>query len=359
MKEKLYNLKINPTNPRFIRDERYEKLKQSIKDFPGMLELREIIVDENMIILGGNMRYKALVELGYTETDIKIAKGLTEEQKKEFIIKDNLEFGEWDWDSLANDWDKDSLKSWGLKVPYNSFDVEEDDFEPGEIVTDIQPGDLFEIGRHKLLCGDALNAGDVDKLMQGQKADLIFTDPPFDVESIDLYQNFKRASQNTHILIFASDKQIPFIFDSVGRWSQFKRLYVIDIGANAAPINNDVYVRHIALLRFKLGDANKFNLIFDGGFSIVPMKYRNNLKEGELHPHQKELDTLQRFLEYWSNDNNLIVDFFAGSGSVMLACHRLNRINYAIEKEPKLCQVIINRLLSSDPSLSVKKIIPL
>lgn len=116
MIEKLSNLKLNPNNPRFIRDEKFFKLKQSIVQFPEMLSLREIIVDEDMVILGGNMRYRALIELGITETEIKIAKGLTEEQKKEFIIKDNVAFGEWDFDVLANEWNREDLKDWGVDI---------------------------------------------------------------------------------------------------------------------------------------------------------------------------------------------------------------------------------------------------
>ena len=110
-------IKPNPNNPRVLRDDKFKKLKKSIQEFPEMLELREIIVDEDMVILGGNMRYKALKELGIKDVPVKIAKGLTEEQKKEFIIKDNVGFGEWDWDMLANEWDSASLDDWGLDVP--------------------------------------------------------------------------------------------------------------------------------------------------------------------------------------------------------------------------------------------------
>jgi hypothetical protein len=116
MKSKIKNIKPNQNNPRVIRGNKFDKLVKSIKQFPQMLELRPIVVDEDMIILGGNMRFKACVEAGLKEVPIKIAKGLTEEQKKEFIIKDNVGFGEWDWDILANDWDEKKLEDWGLDV---------------------------------------------------------------------------------------------------------------------------------------------------------------------------------------------------------------------------------------------------
>jgi len=113
---KIDKIKTNPKNPRLIKDEKYEQLKKSIKEFPQMLKLREIIVDENMVILGGNMRYKACKELGIKEVEIKIAENLTEEQKKEFIVKDNVGYGEWNWDMIANEWDADQVTGWGLDL---------------------------------------------------------------------------------------------------------------------------------------------------------------------------------------------------------------------------------------------------
>ena len=135
---KLSSIKPNPDNPRLIKDDKFYKLLESIKTFgEKMMPLRPIVIDENNIILGGNMRFKALKELGYKEVPsgwIKQAKDLTEEQKKEFIIKDNVGFGNWDFDVLANDWDSDLLEGWGLDMPdwemINMDDIEtSDEFE--------------------------------------------------------------------------------------------------------------------------------------------------------------------------------------------------------------------------------------
>lgn len=114
----------NSDNPRLVNTAKFEKLKESIKNLPQMLELRPIVVDSNNIILGGNMRYKALVELGYKEIYIIQAGNLTDEQKKEFIIKDNLNYGDWDYDILANAWDSYDLEKWGLDVWINEDDIE-------------------------------------------------------------------------------------------------------------------------------------------------------------------------------------------------------------------------------------------
>ena len=116
-KVKINSIKTNPKNPRLIKDDKFKKLVNSIKEFPQMLELRPIVVDENNIILGGNMRHKACIEAGLKEVFIVQAKDLTEQQKDEFIVKDNVGFGEWDWDILANEWDTELLNDWGLSLP--------------------------------------------------------------------------------------------------------------------------------------------------------------------------------------------------------------------------------------------------
>ena len=122
-------VKGNTNNPRIIKDDKFRKLVQSIKEFPEMLELRPIVVDEDMIVLGGNMRLKACIEAGLKEVHITVADNLTEEQKKEFIVKDNVGFGEWDWDMIANEWDTDLLEDWGLDV---LIDDKIDALEDGE-----------------------------------------------------------------------------------------------------------------------------------------------------------------------------------------------------------------------------------
>ena len=127
---KISKVKGNPSNPRIIKNDKFKKLVTSIKEFPEMLKLRPIVVDEDMMVLGGNMRLKASKEAGLKEVWIDIDEGLTEEQKKEFIVKDNVGFGEWEWDMLANEWDSVHLAEWGLDVWQN-----EDDFTDIEEIT--------------------------------------------------------------------------------------------------------------------------------------------------------------------------------------------------------------------------------
>jgi len=180
---KISEVKLNPNNPRLIKDDKFKKLVQSIKDFPEMLNIRPIVVNQDMVILGGNMRYKACKEAGLKEIPIIIT-DLSEDKQREFLIKDNTSGGEWDFEMLVNEWDVEQLESWGLDVP--SFEVdevleaEEDDFDttpPEEPITVL--GDLYEIGEHRLLCGDSTDSDQVSKLMNGEKADMAHNDPPY------------------------------------------------------------------------------------------------------------------------------------------------------------------------------------
>ena len=136
---KINKIKPNKDNPRLIKGDKFKKLVKSIKEFPEMLKLRPIVVDEDMIVLGGNMRLKASKEAGLKEVWIEIAEGLTEEQKKEFIVKDNVAFGEWDWDSLGNEWDNIKLGEWGMDVwqPEQAVDYSVlDDLDLGNTLQD-------------------------------------------------------------------------------------------------------------------------------------------------------------------------------------------------------------------------------
>ena len=109
-------IKPNPNNPRIIKDNKFKQLVKSIQDFPQMLELRPIVIDENNMVLGGNMRLKACIEAGLTDVPVIHANNLSEDKKKEFIIKDNVQFGSHDWSELANNWDVDLIQEWGLDI---------------------------------------------------------------------------------------------------------------------------------------------------------------------------------------------------------------------------------------------------
>jgi ParB-like chromosome segregation protein Spo0J len=138
---KISEVKVNPNNPRLIKDDKFAKLVQSIKDLPQMLAIRPIVVNTDMVVLGGNMRLKACKEAGLKEVPIIIADNLTEEQQREFLIKDNVSGGEWDWQMLANDWDTEQLNDWGLNVPV--FETKDYSDKNEEIDIDSMDSDMI------------------------------------------------------------------------------------------------------------------------------------------------------------------------------------------------------------------------
>ena len=376
-------VKANPNNPRIIKDDKFEKLVKSIKEFPKMLELRPIVVNEDMIVLGGNMRLKACKEAGLKEIPIIKASELTEEQQKEFIIKDNVGFGEWDWNDLANNWEAEKLEEWGLDIPGFEAEVleaEEDDFvaPEGGIETDIVLGDLFEIGEHRLLCGDSTDSDQVAKLMNGQKADMVFTDPPYKIQteggckgsigeglrkqgqSIEFIANFEPTEFLQVLpLIFDKNKLNAYIFCNKellpdylvwARDSGYSFNVLIWKKPNAIPIGDSHRPDIEYLLLFRK------SAIWNNGLEGV--NYSRCLefgRESGLHPTMKPIELIANEMKISSNENSLVFDFFLGSGSTMVAAHQLNRKCYGMELDPKYCQVIIDRMKKLDSTLVIKK----
>lgn len=180
-------LKPNPQNPRRIHKEELERLSNSIKEFPQMLEKRPIVYDENFIVLGGNQRLKALKKLAKEGFEVKdsyfvSAENWTEEQKRTFVIRDNVSDGEWDEDILKESWSDLDLLDMGVDVDFleeENKEIEEDEApKVSEEEPISKPGEVYQLGRHRLMCGDSTKIEDVEKLMNGQKADMVFTDPP-------------------------------------------------------------------------------------------------------------------------------------------------------------------------------------
>ena len=349
-KVKINAIKTNPKNPRLIKDDKFKKLVKSIQEFPQMLELRPIVVDENNIILGGNMRYKACIEAGLKEVFILKAEDLTEQQKDEFIVKDNVGFGEWDWDILANEWDTDKLQDWGLDLPLDvsveELEAEEDDYEiPNEINTDIVLGDLFEIGEHRLLCGDSTDIDKVELLINGQEVNLL-TDPPYGI-------NANKQTLGTGKKKFHRgddwDVEVPdfyYVLELVNEAIIWGGNYFAD----KLPINNDWLCWH------KKNDGlsfSEFELAWTNLGKNCRMLSHHWGGETKEHPTMKPLKLMEWCINYL--DDKPILDIFCGSGSTMVASHQLKRKCYGMELDPKYCQVIIDRMKKLDPSLEIKR----
>jgi len=386
---KISEVKPNPKNPRIIKDGKFQKLVKSIQEFPDMLNKRPLVVftdvDNKYVVLGGNMRLKALNELKFKEIPVIIADEWTEEQKAEFLIKDNVGFGEWDWDSLANEWDVEKLDDWGLDLPIDlsveELEAEEDNYEiPNEINTDIVLGDLFEIGEHRLLCGDSTCSDTVAKLMNGHKADLIFTDPPYGMA----YESNAWDSKKSEVKLKRTDTQIlndentnvgqdalnliPLFLENNRhfyiwcRWDCFNDFKEVceNIGKIKSVVVWDKGGPGLGDLKGSYGDSE---------WAIFGMIGRRELHERQngvwqvnrmkglqmQHPTQKPLEICERGINNSTNINELILDLFLGSGSTMVASHQLKRKCYGMELDPKYCQVIIDRMKKLDPSLVIKK----
>jgi hypothetical protein len=163
---KISEIKLNPNNPRTIKDEKFKKLVNSIKEFPEMLEIRPIVVNADNVVLGGNMRLRACKEAGMNEIPVIVAYNIPEERHGEFIIKDNVGYGDWDWDMLANEWDMDLLKDWGLDVPSIADDdlyttkVESPIYEPTDTLPDINL--LYNLQVYNKLI-DAINNSGIEE----------------------------------------------------------------------------------------------------------------------------------------------------------------------------------------------------
>jgi DNA modification methylase len=366
-KVSITEVKPNGTNPRIIKDAKFKQLVQSIQEFPEMLELRPIIVNSDMVILGGNMRYKACMDAGIKEIPIMIADSLDEAKQKEFIVKDNVGFGEWDWDVLANEWDVEELAHWGLDLPLDfaetEVEAEEDDYEqPETIETDIVLGDLFEIGEHRLLCGDSTDSDAVAKLMDGQKADMVFTDPPYNVAfngrsgKFDVIENDDLPEKEFEQLIdgFVSILNIlnPPIYYVWCNWKFYGILQSkLDFKACI------VWAKNV----FGLGRGYRhqhefclFNGKIDEGINNESDLWEVKKDTNYMHPTQKPVELASRAFNNHKNAKT-IVDLFSGSGLSFIAAHQLKRKCYGMELDPKYCQVIIDRMRKLDPTLVIKR----
>lgn len=405
------DVRLNDNNPRFIKDAKFKQLVTSLKDFPEMLEKRPIIVDEDMVALGGNMRLRAATHIGLTEIPIIQVKDWSEEKKREFVIKDNIAYGEWDWDTLGNEYDPVELEAWGMEVPevevHLEAEAEEDDFEiPDQVTTDIVEGDIFTIGRHKLICGDSTQTDTYAKLFGEELADLVVTDPPYnvnyeggtglkiqndDMDNDSFYQflydfhtalgaytrpggawyvwhadseglNFRKAFIDSGLdlkqcLIWVKNalvmgrqdyqwKHEPCLYG----WKPGAAHYFIDKRNKTTVIDEEVDFRSKSkaeLIKI-LEEANKDHvrntiLRFD--------KPRKN----DVHPTMKPIPLIGELIGNSSKPGQLVADGFLGSGSTMVAAHQLERTCYGVELDPKYCQVIIDRMSELDPTLEIKR----
>ena len=381
-------IKANPNNPRIIKDDKFAKLVQSLKDLPEMAEVRPVVVNTDMVVLGGNMRLKAMREAGWKDVPIQVV-DWDEDKQRQFIIKDNVSGGEWDWDMLANEWDTEELQEWGLDLPdfdnAKELEAEEDDYEmPDEVQTDIVLGDLFEIGPHRLLCGDSTDSDAVAKLMDGELADMVFTDPPWNVNygavkegnamgykprtimndsmSTSDFKDFMGSA--FAMMATYSKKGCPtYVVMSAQEWGNL----MLALHENDYHWSSTIIWNKSHLVMSRKDYHTKYEPIWYGWLNgaprLCPLKDRKQSDvwdvdrptKSELHPTTKPIELINIALKNSSVASNLVMELFTGSGSTMVASHQLKRKCYGMELDPKYCQVIVDRMLKLDPTLEVKR----
>ena len=349
----------NEDNPRLITKKKFTKLIKSIKEFPEMLNMRPIVVNENQTILGGNMRYKACKEIGFTHIPVffytrelhkkseswLVYKKTYEDVCVEFVIADNVPYGEWDYDILANKFDSYPLQDWGMdlwKEEEEEIGLTDEDAVPyieGKAKT--KRGDVWKLGNHRVMCGDSTKDEDVKKLMDGKKSDMVFTDPPYDIDNQDYSTLINDYTENSHIFVMHDDKGIvEYLRKST---LKFLRFFIADF-TFSSPRGNDPYLNHIIISHESKGECIKHQNLFDGFSSIIKMKYRGTITNEDIfHKHQKPVDFVEKFINHFSIEESLVLDLFLGSGSTLIASEKLNRDCYGMELDAKFCDVVVKR----------------
>jgi DNA modification methylase len=364
---KIKDVKLNPSNPRIIKDDKFAKLVESLKEFPEMATIRPIVCNTDMVILGGNMRFKAMQAAGWKEVPVEVV-DWPEDKQAEFVIKDNVSGGEWDWDMLANQWDAEKLEVWGLDVPVfdeEHLEAEEDDYQmPEQIETDIVLGDLFEIGEHRLLCGDSTDSDQVEKLMNGEKADMVFTDPPYNID----YQGVKDKRDKIANDKMSDEDFTQFLYDALNinsdtfyvccSW-QYSHLFRKALEDLQKPVKAFIVwdkinpAQHLDKY-FKQHEIILYHGKFGGQKTLRGDVWQTKRQKNTVHPTMKPIELIEMALNDNADKKN-IYDAFLGSGSTMVAAHQLKRKCYGMELDPKYCQVIIDRMIKLDPTIKIKR----
>jgi site-specific DNA-methyltransferase (adenine-specific) len=327
-------------------------------------------VDGKYVVLGGNMRLKAAQEVGLKELPIVLADDWTQEQRDEFLIKDNVGFGEWDWDQLANEWDAGKLDEWGLDVPNFDGEVleaEEYDFDttpPLEPITVL--GDLYEIGEHRLLCGDSTDSDQVAKLIGNNKVDFIWTDPPYGINEKGDRSKRGGLAKGSNLPDFKDDT-IQYAIDAFNQPFNLDVKTQVWFGANyychTLPQTANWLVWDKRVEDNQRDNNSDCELAWiKSNFSSIRIfrhLWKGMLKDSErgekrVHATQKPIALVEFCINEYNKDCKTILDYFGGSGVCMVAAHQLKKQNLTMEFEPHNCDVIVNRMIALDPDIEIK-----
>ena len=387
---KISEIKMYARNAKKHPDKQVEQIVKSIKEF-GFND--PIAIDENNVIIEGHGRYLASKKLKMEELPCIRLSHLSDKQKKAYILAHNkltmntgyneellnlelmdiLELNDLDdLDSPIN------MDDFGFDMTeYDKQNAEEDDYElPDEIKTDIKQGDIFQIGEHRLMCGDSTKSEDVERLMNGELADMLLTDPPYNVDYTGgtglKIMNDKFSDDNFRDFLTKFYK-CAFEFIKKGAsfyiWHADSEGYNFRVSAKDAGLKirqcliwvknsmvmgrQDYQWKHEPCLYGWKDGASHF---WNSNRKQTTVLEFDRPSRSELHPTTKPISLMGYCIKNSSSDSNIVLDLFLGSGSTMVACHQLNRRCYGMELDPKYCQVIIDRMQRLDPEIEIKKL---
>jgi len=401
---KLSELKKLTNNPRTIKKDDMERLMKSIEENQDYFDARPLILSDRtgeLVIIAGNQRYEASKRLKLDTVPTYIIKGLTEEREKEIIIRDNVSNGEWDWDMLANEWDIEDLSEWGVQTP---DDWKED---PEEIEEDVAPelskepsrsklGEVYLLGEHRLMCGDSTDPEHVKRLMDGEKAQLVFTDPPYGVSYTGVAGSTKwemiendslRTDGLTQFLVaafqnaydhsdesaaiyswFSSKNHVEFREALSAAGYEFKEELIWNKGMSLS--GADYQYAHEACLYLQkkgekarwYGGRDKTTILGQKRTDFTSMKKESliqmllNMQDSSTvwdvnrdnvttyqHPTQKPNTLSATAIRNSTEKDMIVLDLFLGSGSTLMGAEQTGRICYGMELDPQYVDVIRKR----------------
>lgn len=390
-KTKITDIKFDDKN--FNKGTEYGKslMNKSLSKFGAG---RSILIDKNNKIIAGNKTAETYGELGLEDVEIIETDGkkliavkrtdidLDTPEGRELALADNQTSKvnlEWDYDTLDSELEESTLEEWGIEIPNEEeLEAEEDDFDeipPENPITVL--GDLYEIGEHRLLCGDSTDSDQVAKLMNGEKADMVFTDPPYNV-SIGTIKHPKFKQREIQNDCMSKDE----FKDFCRGWASCISLFCDGIiycwagqgedGRVMFTILDEMFHNSTTIIwakdQFTLG-RGKYHCQYEpcwfgwnkSGSTFTEDRTLSNLwnfkrpQKSELHPTMKPIELCENGLNHSSKQGDKVLDLFLGSGSTMVAAEQLNRKCYGMELDPKYCDVIVKRMLKLDPSISVKR----
>lgn len=362
----------NELNPRTITADRLERLQDKISRLGFNQPVK---LDHDGTLLGGNKRYRSLMEKGYGDLLIPAMvppRALTEKERQEIIISDNVHEGAWDFDMLADHFELEDLKAWGLEdLPtiqevLNEGECDEDEVPEARPEPKVVQGEVYILGNHRLMCGDSTAITDVERLMNGEKADMVFTDPPYNQGvNISGYlkdrPSFKKLAESDNLNNFKPDDFLSVLSilkvksfyiccnkDLILNYIQYakdnNRLWDLLAICKINPIPNksNKYLSDIEWILF----SRESGAFFDDSLNYdwYRKAQRVNVKASEFgHPTEKNVGLIQQYISISSKKNSNVFDLFGGSGSTLIACEKTDRKCFMMELDPIYCGVILDR----------------